>query len=185
MSRVCLRIARRTVSSEAGAVRHAVLVRDTPGVPGYYRGQNAPTPNMPRAVGAAALIVREGSLLMDQRADDGAWRLPAGRVEDDETVSDAVVREVREETGLETVSVSLFGIFSDPTRIVEYLDGNVFGLVTIAFRVVTEDAEPIVSEESRDLRFVRPDEVDSMRLFPTHRPIIKAYLVDPDALVVA
>ena len=53
-------------------------------MPGYYRDPRAPTPNNPRAIGAAALIVRDGSLLLDCRADDGTWGLPAGRVEGDE-----------------------------------------------------------------------------------------------------
>ena len=154
-------------------------------MPGYYRDPQAPIPNNPRAIGAAALIVRDGSLLLDCRADDGTWGLPAGRVEDDETVSEAVVREVREETGLEAVAVELFGIFSDPTRIIEYLDGNVYGLVTIAFRVTPAPGDPVASEESRDVRFVPLRDLGAMRLFPTHRPIIEAYLSEPDAVVVA
>jgi 8-oxo-dGTP pyrophosphatase MutT (NUDIX family) len=97
-------------------------------MPGYYRDPHAPTPNKPRTIGAAALIVRDCSLLLDSRMDDAAWGLPAGRVEADETVTEAVIREVREETGLTVTSVVLFGIFSDPTRIVEYIDGNVYSL---------------------------------------------------------
>ena len=154
-------------------------------MPGYYRDPKAPAPNNPRAIGAAALIGRDGSLLLDQRVDDGAWGLPAGRVEDDETVSAAVVREVREETGLEAVAVTLFGIFSDPTRIVEYLDGNVFGLVTIVFAVVTADGDPVASEESLDVRFVPVGELASMDLFPPHRPIIDAYLRGTAEVVLA
>jgi ADP-ribose pyrophosphatase YjhB (NUDIX family) len=153
-------------------------------VPGYYRDPLAPPPNNPRAIGAAALISRDGSLLLDCRADDGTWGLPAGRVEDDETVSQAVEREVREETGLEVDSVELFGVFSDPSRIVEYLDGNVYGVVTIAFRVAAH-GEPVASDESRDVRFVPLDDLGSIDLFPTHRPIIEAYLARPHGVVLA
>ena len=154
-------------------------------MPGYYRDPNAPTPNRPRAIGAAALIVRDGALLLDCRADDGTWGLPAGRVDEGETVSEAVVREVREETGLEAVGIELFGIFSDPTRIVEYLDGSVYGLVTIVFRATAGPGDPVASEESRDVRFVPLDDLATLELFPTHRPIIEAFLSAPDALVVA
>jgi ADP-ribose pyrophosphatase YjhB (NUDIX family) len=154
-------------------------------VPGYYRDPHAPTPNNPRAIGAAALIVSDTSILLDCRADDGTWGLPAGRVEDDETVAEAVIREVREETGLETVAVDLFGVFSDPTRIVEYADGNVYGLVTIAFTVAVAADDPVASDESRELRFVPLADLGSMDLFPTHRPIIDAYLSRPVGVVVA
>ena len=145
-------------------------------MPGYDHDADAPTPNNPRAVGAAALIVRDGALLLDCRADDASWGLPAGRVEPDETVTEAVVREVREETGLEVVGVELFGLFSDPSRIVEYLDGNVFSFVSIVFAVEVADGEPVASHESRDVRFVPLDDLGSVTLFPPHRPVIDAFL---------
>lgn len=154
-------------------------------MPGYYRDPDAPTPNNPRAIGAAALILVDDALLLDCRIDDGTWGLPAGRVEDDETVTEAVIREVREETGLEVTSVELFGIFSDPTRIVAYLDGNVYGLVTIAFTVTPAPGDPVASEESRDVRFVPVDRLGSLDLFPTHRPIIEAFLARPADVIVA
>lgn len=54
---------------------------------------------------ALAVVRREGKLLMLKRAEDqssaGKWTFPAGRVEEDETVRDAVLRELKEETGLE------------------------------------------------------------------------------------
>ena len=166
-------------------MRRTVRRGDTPRVPGYYRDPRAPTPNHPRTIGAAALIAREGALLLDSRVDDGTWGLPAGRVEADETVTEAVIREVREETGLRVTSVVLFGIFSDPTRIVEYLDGNVYAFVSVAFRAVVADGDPVASEESREIRFVPFVEVGSMELFPPHRPIIEAYLERPNDVVVA
>lgn len=145
-------------------------------MPGYYRDASAPPPNSPRTIGAAALIVRDGALLLECRAEDGSWGLPAGRVEPDETVTEAVVREVREETGLEAVTVELFGVFSDPTRIVEYLDGNVFSVVSIVFTVDVAEGEPLPSHESRDVRFVRLEQIGSVPLFPPHRPVIDAFL---------
>ncbi len=42
--------------------------------------------------------------------------LPGGFVERDETVEQAVVRETKEETGLDTEIVRLIGVYSDPGR---------------------------------------------------------------------
>ena len=154
-------------------------------MPGYYRSPDAPAPNKSRVIGAAALIISDDSILLDCRADDGTWGLPAGAVEDDETVSDAVVRELGEETGLEAVAVELFGVFSDRTRIVEYADGNVYGLVTIAFTVSVAGRDPVPSEESREVRFVPLADLGTFELFPPHRPIIDAYLSRPARAVLA
>jgi len=46
----------------------------------------------------------------------GSWALPGGFVEWGETVESAVVREVKEETGLEVDIIELVGVYSDPGR---------------------------------------------------------------------
>lgn len=65
-------------------------------------------------VGAGALVERDGRLLLQRRTTDpfkGNWNLPAGHVESDEDPAQAVVREVREETGLRVVTDGLFDAF--------------------------------------------------------------------------
>jgi ADP-ribose pyrophosphatase YjhB (NUDIX family) len=157
---------------------------DTPAMPSYYRNPLAPTPNQPLLVGAAALIERDDALLLDRRADDGTWGLIAGALEPDESISDAVRREVKEETGLDTSSIELFGVFSDPSRIVGYDDGNVYRVLSIVFRVGVVDGEPMRSEESHELRFVPFDELPQLDVTPAHRPIIERFLTRPNGVVV-
>ncbi|HPR63473.1 MAG TPA: NUDIX hydrolase [Thermoanaerobaculia bacterium] len=47
---------------------------------------------------------------------EGQWALPGGFVEIGETVEEACVREIREETGLDVDIVRLLGVYSDPGR---------------------------------------------------------------------
>ncbi|HKN54020.1 MAG TPA: NUDIX domain-containing protein [Amycolatopsis sp.] len=66
----------------------------------------------------------QGRLLLIKRANEpgrGRWSLPGGRVEPGETDAEAVVREVREETGLEVTPGPLAGtVLRGPFEIHDY-----------------------------------------------------------------
>ena len=71
------------------------------------------------AVAVDGLVVVDGKLVAVRRGNDpfrGMPALPGGFIELGETTVAAVVREVREETGLETDVDRLVGVFSDPRR---------------------------------------------------------------------
>ena len=145
----------------------------------YFKDPSAPKPNRPRFAGAAALIERDGSLLLDRRLDPPGWALVAGRMQDHESLADALLREVREETGLVVTDYQLFGVFSHPSRIVQYADGNTSQVITVAFSVEVEDFGHLHrSAESKDLRFVTREDLRLLDLVVTHRPIIDCYLSD-------
>lgn len=59
-----------------------------------------------------AVVVEDGRLLLIRRGtapQRGYWSVPGGRVDPGETMVEAVVRELREETGLEGVCGELIG----------------------------------------------------------------------------
>ena len=61
----------------------------------------------------------EGEILLIKRAKEpelGEWAIPGGFVQWDETATDAVVREVEEETGMKVRPTRIVGVFSDPQR---------------------------------------------------------------------
>jgi 8-oxo-dGTP diphosphatase len=63
------------------------------------------SPSAPLQVVVGAAILRNGSLLAAQRSEPpalaGGWELPGGKVDPGETDEDALVRECREELGVE------------------------------------------------------------------------------------
>lgn len=66
-----------------------------------------------------AVWIHRGRVLLVERGRApfrGMWALPGGFVELEETVEAAVVREVREETGLTVRPVGLVGVYSGPDR---------------------------------------------------------------------
>lgn len=82
-----------------------------------------------------------------------------------------------EETGLQVETATFLGVFSDPTRIIQYGDGDVCRVLTIAF-VVTPRAgvEPRVSDESLELLVVPRARLADLPLWPAAAPIVAAYL---------
>ena len=127
-------------------------------------------------------------MLVERRSDSEVveWAFIGGALGDDETVLGALGREVLEETGFEIDSASLLGIFSDPTRIVAYPDGNVLRVTSIAFRVTPRGhGDPELSNESVEMRFVPREELESLPFWPAQRPIREALLADTGDVVVS
>ena len=108
--------------------------------------------------GVAAIIFNgEGRILLQQRSDNGLWGLPGGSVEIGESVRDAIVREVREETGLTVEVVRLIGVYSDPTvQIVRYADGNVVHYISSVFACRILAGTLQTCDETLDLQFFDP-----------------------------
>lgn len=64
------------------------------------------------SIGAFAIIFNEnGQVLLSHRRDMDAWNLPGGGLESRELPSEAVIREVEEETGLEVEIERLVGVY--------------------------------------------------------------------------
>lgn len=67
------------------------------------------------SLGAFAVIQdADGRVLLCHRRDMDLWNLPGGRVEAGELPTEAVIRETREETGLEIVVRRLTGVYGKP-----------------------------------------------------------------------
>jgi 8-oxo-dGTP diphosphatase len=82
--------------------------------------------------GASAVVVDDaGRILLEQRADDGRWSLPAGAIDPGEQPADTVVREVFEETGVHVVVERLAGT---ALRESTYPNGDRCQYLTVWFR---------------------------------------------------
>lgn len=143
----------------------------------YYRDATAPEPMAPLRLGVMALIERDGSLLLERRADAPLWSLIAGGVEDAETLAEALQREVFEETGLTVVGYDLFGTFSDPTRIIHYPDGNVIRVASFAYTVEVASFDALrASDESEELRFFPREALRDLDVPATQQPVLERLL---------
>ena len=86
-------------------------------------------------------------LLVRRKADpfEGLWALPGGFKRPDETLDDAAIRELREETGVRAPRhLAQFGAYGDPGR-----DPRT-NIVTIAYLAVTPDVGEIIAGSDAD-----------------------------------
>jgi 8-oxo-dGTP pyrophosphatase MutT (NUDIX family) len=82
---------------------------------------------------AGACIRDERGRILLLRRSDGLWSVPGGGLEPGERLDQAVVREVREETGLEVEPTALIGVYSDPEYIFTYPNGHQVQPITTSY----------------------------------------------------
>jgi 8-oxo-dGTP pyrophosphatase MutT (NUDIX family) len=135
-------------------------------------------PDASRALGirpsvSAVIFDRRGWLLLQQRADGGQWGLPGGSVEVGESVTQAIRREVEEETGLRVAVRRLVGVYSEPAlQIVRYPDGAVWHYVNVCFECAVRGGALRPCDETLDLRYFPPTHLPAT-LLPHHRVRIR------------
>lgn len=112
----------------------------------------------------SACIIRDGKLLIVRRARQPAlnlYTLPGGVVEAGETLTEAVRREVREETALDVEPLGLAGhrevIVRDGAERIE----RHFVILSFAARWIS--GEPSLNEELDDARWIRPAELTGLQ----------------------
>ena len=126
-----------------------------------------------RAAVAAVCFDAQGHVLLQQRTDNGRWALPGGTIEVGETAAQAVVREIREETGYEAQALRLIGIYSDPAQTtVTYPDGNTVAYVTLLFECAVTGGLATASDESSAVDWFSPQSLPQP-FHPAHLPRVQ------------
>ena len=107
------------------------------------------------------MVVKNGSLLMIRRAKEpyaGRWSVPGGMLEHGEYLTDAVRREVLEETGIEVDVGDLLGILE------LWREPHIVILDYVA--TPATDDEPRAGDDVSEARWVPLEEVPSLECTP-------------------
>ncbi len=139
----------------------------------YAREVTDPATRMNVAVGAIVTDAA-GRILLEQRSDNGMWGIPGGMMDVGETILEAGIREVKEETGLDVRITGLLGVYSDPTDgcVVNYPKApHPWHIITIALIAEIIGGELTISDESLTLRFFEPDALPDEIIPPLLRPV--------------
>ncbi len=149
----------------------------------YYQDSKAPSPTAVRE-GAATIIKCGAEYLFEKRADSDLWSLVGGGLKQNETLQDCALREIKEETGMVILlsELRLIETIDDPTRIVDYGDGNIVQLKTsLYYTELTEKPEVTISDESDALVWVTKGELKSIQIAATHNHLVKKHILENES----
>lgn len=124
------------------------------------------TPQRIRAV--SAVISRDDWVLLIQRGHEpaqGLWSLPGGACEAGETLEEALIREVKEETNLD-VTVVKETFHQD----IQLSPKHIYDLHTFTVSVVSGSA--VAGDDAADVKWVKLSELDSLPTTPRLAEII-------------
>jgi ADP-ribose pyrophosphatase YjhB (NUDIX family) len=135
----------------------------------YYHDPDAPRANS--IVVAVTAFIQDGAgrLLMIRRTDNDLYAIPGGAQEVGETISQTVVREVKEETGITVDVRGLVGVYSDPAHLIEFPDGEIRQEFSLCFRAEPIAGTPRTSSESKEVLWVDPAAMNDLSIHPSVR----------------
>jgi len=127
---------------------------------------------------AARIIVEneKGEILMISRMDNGNIGIPAGSLEEGESIEECIIREVKEETGLDIKSLEVIGISSNPAlETVSYPNGDLIQYFTIEF--YSNDWEGTIKVgdtlEVKNAQFISKNQI--IKLPENERSVFESY----------
>ena len=117
------------------------------------------------ACAVGAIVLHEGRLLLvkrDREPARGRWSLPGGRVELGETLNEALVREVKEETGID---VDVDGLCGVAERIVRDDDAAIeHHFVILDYYATARTTDLTAGDDAADARWVTMSELPDYAL---------------------
>ncbi|QDY78710.1 NUDIX domain-containing protein [Streptomyces qinzhouensis] len=142
----------------------------------YYDDPDAPEPNSLVVAASAVVTDDDGRILLQRRRDSGLWALPGGGMEMTDSLPGTAVREVAEETGLEVEITGLVGTYTDPRHVIVYSDGEVRRQFNICFTARVTGGELAISDESTELRFIAPEDLEDLPMHHTQQLRVQHFL---------
>ena len=112
----------------------------------------------------------QGIVLIERKNEPKGLALPGGFVDVGESVEDALVREMKEETNLDVTITEVLGIYSDPTRDPRFHTASVV-------YVAKSKGKPKGGDDAKEADLYTLGEIPLDKLVFDHAKIVKEYLL--------
>ncbi|MGW4722312.1 NUDIX hydrolase [Streptomyces sp. NPDC004291] len=135
----------------------------------YEDDPSAPKANSLVPAASAVVVDDEGRILLQRRTDNGMWALPGGKMELGESIGECAARETLEETGITVEITGIVGTYTNPGHVFAYDDGEVRQEFSICLLARPTSGTLRTSDESFEVAWFTPDEVDDLPMVPSIR----------------
>jgi len=124
-------------------------------------------------VGVGGVVVRDGRALIIRRGKDplrGRWVVPGGTVELGETLEEALVRELLEETGVRAEPLQLLTVFD---RIHREHGAVVYHYVIVDYLCAWRGGEAKAGSDALEVAWASPAEIEAYDLPPKAQEVVE------------
>jgi ADP-ribose pyrophosphatase YjhB (NUDIX family) len=116
----------------------------------------------PKIAVNAVVFNGQGEVLLAKRTDNSLWCIPGGHVDLGETLSQACLRELLEETGLKGEVVKLVGVYSDSKNSLHIAQGPEWHTVRVSFLCKIIGGTIKTSEETSEIKYFKLGQLPQM-----------------------
>ncbi|MFO7969820.1 MAG: NUDIX domain-containing protein [Candidatus Izemoplasmatales bacterium] len=149
----------------------------------YIKDLRAKVGNDNIIVNACAVVIvnNNNQILLQKRSDNLLWGLPGGLLEIEETITQAAIREVKEETNLDVELIRFLGVFNNP--FMRWRKKDRARVISFAFVGELKSSDLKINDsESKELKYFDYENLPQIHSIDTIE-IIEAYYNDKLNLV--